>query len=264
MNIDHKTLTLGLLASATMFLPTTLQAQTIDESAYRLADAASLWSTTTNAAGLTLDDRVDRGVAMMEAGHESNDFHRVQEGNQDNGLRFFTERYQHLGRYLYGYGKFDFDMGRTKNRRWSDVRRTYNSNPFISGSEVSGSYDRQDISLTAAVGTTAFGPWRFGLRLDYQLGDLSRLRDPRSRSEMLDYRLAPSLTYSIGHSTLGLEGHYRRYKEKIPDITTVQTDPNLKYYTMTGMENANGVVGGYNGYMREYVDHEFGFRLSCA
>ena len=114
------------------------------------------------------------------------------------------------------------------------------------------------------MGTTAFGPWRFGLRLDYQLGDLSRLRDPRSRSEMLDYRLAPSLTYSIGHSTLGLEGHYRRYKEKIPDITTVQTDPNLKYYTMTGMENANGVVGGYNGYMREYVDHEFGFRLSCA
>ena len=109
---------------------------------------------------------------------------------------------------------------------------------------MSGSYDRQDISLTAAVGTTAFGPWRFGLRLDYQLGDLSRLRDPRSRSEMLDYRLSPSFTYSIGRSTLGLEGHYRRYKEKIPDITTVQTDPNMKYYTMTGMENANGVVGG--------------------
>ena len=173
---------------------------------------------------------------MMEGSHESRGFHRVQEGNQDNSLRFFTERYQHLGRYLYGYGKFDFDMGRTKNRRWSDVRRTYNSDPFISGSEVAGSYDRQDISLTAAVGTTAFGPWRFGLRLDYQLGDLSRLRDPRSRSEMLDYRLAPSFTYSIGRSTLGLEGHYRRYKEKIPDITTVQTDPNMKYYTMTGME----------------------------
>ena len=264
MNIDHKTLTLALLAAFSTFLPATLQAQTIDESSYRLADAASLWSTTANAAGLTLDYLVDRGVAMMEGSHESRDFHRVQEGNQDNSLRFFTERYQHLGRYLYGYGKFDFDMGRTKNRRWSDVRRTYNSDPFISGSEVAGSYDRQDISLTAAVGTTAFGPWRFGLRLDYQLGDLSRLRDPRSRSEMLDYRLSPSFTYSIGRSTLGLEGHYRRYKEKIPDITTVQTDPNMKYYTMTGMENANGVVGGYNGYMREYVNHEFGFRLSYA
>ena len=95
-----------------IILPATLQAQTIDESSYRLADAASLWSTTTNAAGLTLDILVDRGVAMMEGSHESRDFHRVQEGNQDNSLRFFTERYQHLGRYLYGYGKFDFDMGR--------------------------------------------------------------------------------------------------------------------------------------------------------
>ena len=110
MNIDHKTLTLALLAASSTFLPATLQAQTIDESSYRLADAASLWSTTANAAGLTLDFLVDRGVAMMEGSHESRDFHRVQEGNQDNGLRFFTERYQHLGRYLYGYGKFDFDM----------------------------------------------------------------------------------------------------------------------------------------------------------
>ena len=66
MNIDHKTLTLALLAASSTFLPATLQAQTIDESSYRLADAASLWSTTTNAAGLTLDFLVDRGVAMME------------------------------------------------------------------------------------------------------------------------------------------------------------------------------------------------------
>ncbi len=264
MNIDHLSLAPRLLAPALLLFPLSLSAQTVDESSYRLADAISLWTESHNAAGLTLDSITDRGVALIEGTHQSLGYRRVQEGNQDNGLHFFTERYQRMGRYLYGYGKFDFDMGRTKDRRWSDVRRTYNSNPMISGSEVAASYDRQDISLTAAVGTTAFGPWRFGLRLDYQLGDLSRLRDPRSRSEMLDYRLTPSLTYTFGHSTLGLQGHYRRYKEKIPDITTVQTDPNLKYYTMTGMENANGVVGGYNGYMREYVDHEFGFRLSYA
>ena len=26
---------------------------------------------------------------------------------------------------------------------------------------------------------------------------------------------------------------------------------------MTGLENATGTIGGYNGYMREYVDHQF-------
>jgi hypothetical protein len=44
-------------------------------------------------------------------------------------------------------------------------------------------------------------------------------------------------------------------------LTTVQTNPNLAYYTMTGMENATGTIGGYNGYMREYVNHEFGAEL---
>ncbi|MBR1548537.1 MAG: hypothetical protein IJ637_07425, partial [Prevotella sp.] len=41
-----------------------------------------------------------------------------------------------------------------------------------------------------------------------------------------------------------------------------QTDPNLAYYVMTGLENATGTIGGYNGYMREYVDHELGMELS--
>lgn len=44
-------------------------------------------------------------------------------------------------------------------------------------------------------------------------------------------------------------------------MTTVQTNPNLAYYTMTGLENATGTIGGYNGYMREYVNHEFGAEL---
>ena len=56
--------------------------------------------------------------------------------------------------------------------------------------------------------------WGFtgGVRLDYQVGDLSRLRDPRSRSELLDYKLTPSLTYTSGQHTLGISGHYRRRK----------------------------------------------------
>lgn len=264
MNIKHIYNIHRAFAISLLFSPLALHAQAIDESSYRLTDATSLWSLTNNAAGLTLDPTADRGVAYISGSHESRGFHRVQEGTQDNDFTFFTERYQHMGKYLYGYGKFEFNTGRTKGRSWSDVRRTYNSNPYFSGSEVAGSYQRQDINLTAAVGTQAFGPWRFGLRLDYQLGDLSRLRDPRSRSESLNYRLTPALTFSTHRSTIGLEGHYQRYKEKIPDITTVQTDPTLKYYMMSGMENANGVTGGYNGFMREFVNHEFGFRLSYA
>ena len=232
------------------------------QSEYRYDDATQLWRLTDNAAGLTLDSARNRGVAYFDLQHHEGDYRRVQEGGQKNQLEFYTERYQHIGHLLVGYGSFRFDMDRTKDRAWCDVMRPYNANPFFPGSSVSGKYDTQAFDLTAAVGTIQMWGVTAGLRLDYKVGDLSRLRDPRSRSELLDYKLTPSLTYSSGEHTLGLSGHYNRRKEKIPGLTTVQQDPNLVYYQMTGLEQATGTVGGYSGYSREWVDHRLGAELS--
>ena len=232
------------------------------EGQYRYADATQLWRQTGNAAGLALDSSANRGYAQFDLQHCEGDYHRVQEGGQRNQLQFYTERYQKISSLLVGYGSFRFDMDRTKDRAWCDVMRPYNSNPFFSGSSVSGKYDTQQFDLTAAVGTIQMWGFTGGLRLDYSVGDLSRLRDPRSRSELLDYKLSPSLTYSTGNHTIGLAGHYNRRKEKIPSMTTVQQDPDLKYYLMTGMEQAVGTTGGYSGYNREWVDHRFGAELS--
>lgn len=237
-------------------------AQDISIESYKYADETQLWRLSQNAAGLSLDAAENRGVAAFDVSHRSGDFHRVQEGGMNNNLEFFTERYQKIGKYLYGYGSFKFDMGRTKERAWSDVYRSYNSNPFISGSSVFGKYDNQDFELNASVASVPIGQLTFGANLFYKAGDLSRLRDPRSRINLAEYKLAPAVTYAIGSHTLGLTASYDRRKEKLPGLNTVQTDPNLKYYVMTGLENATGTIGGYNGYMREYVDHQFGAELS--
>ena len=243
---------------------------------YKYADASQLWRLTQNAAGMSLDiEKLDssanRGIAYFNYSYKDGDYHRVQEGDMVNQLQFFTERYQQIGKYLYGYGSFDFNMGRTQNRAWSDVLRTYNSNPFISGSSVFGKYDHQNIDLKAKLSSVQLGHLNYGASLDYSVGDLSRLRDPRSRVNLVDYRITPSITYSFDpdekynmKSALGLALHYDRRKEKIPGLTTVQTDPNLMYYVMTGLENATGTIGGYNGYMREYVNHEFGGEVSLS
>ena len=255
---------------------------------YRLSDQQQLWHQTRNAAGMTFDFHTtdstqNRGVAYFDLQHQEGDYHRVQDGGMRNNLQFFTERYQKIGRYLYGYGAFDFNMGRTKQRAWSDVLRSYNSNPFISGSNVFGKYDHQGITLDASLSTIQLGRFTYGANVRYEVGDLSRLRDPRSRINLLDYRLTPSVTYQIKGSraqevqgsrvqgsrvqkfnvqSIGLALHYDRRKEKLPGLTTVQTDPNLQYYVMTGLENATGTIGGYQGYMREYVNHELGGELS--
>lgn len=233
-------------------------------SEYKYDDASQIWRHTDNAAGLALDSARNRGIAYFDLSHLSGNLHRVQEGSSRNDLTFFTESYQKLSDVFYGYGKFQFDLGETKNRAWSDVQRSYNSNPYFTGSSVVGNYSRQNIDLTAALGTKSFNGWRFGVRLDYNLADLSRLRDPRSRSEMLNYKFTPSATYSFGRNTLGIAGHYNRYKEKIDNITTVQTDATQKYYYMSGLENAQGITQGYKGYQREWVNHNFGAELSYA
>lgn len=257
--------TIAALATAPL---SALAQNTTQEGAYRYADATQLWRLTDNAAGLSLDagdaNHYDRGFAEFDLQHSEGDYRRVQEGGQRNQLSFLTERYQRVGKYLVGYGRFLFDMDRTKDRAWCDVMRPYNSNPFFGGSSVRGKYDTQQFDLTAALGTVAFYGFRFGARLDYKVGDLSRLRDPRSRSELLQYRLTPAVTYSLGangHHTIGLSGHYDRRKEKIPNMTTVQQDPNLMYYQMTGLEQTTGLIGGYSGYNREWVNHQLGAAL---
>ena len=256
-----------LTAMTLAVLCTKAQQPLVSIDSYQYADETQLWRLTGNAAGLSLDpEKLDssanRGIAYFNAYHQEGDYHRVQEGGMNNHLEFYTERYQKIGRYLYGYGSFRFDMGRTKNRAWSDVLRSYNSNPYISGSSVFGKYDNQDFELNASLSSIRLGHFTYGASLLYKVGDLSRLRDPRSRINLAEYRLTPAVTYTTGQHTLGLAAHYDRRKEKLPNLTTVQTDPNMVYYVMTGMENATGTIGGYNGYMREYVNHEFGVELN--
>ena len=242
-------------------LPTMAQTPSdslVGEPEYRYKNLTQLWHNTSNAAGLSLDDSPNRGFASIGFNHRGGDYHRVQEGGAMNNMQFFTERYQRLGRYLYSYGKVDFNLGRTKDRSFADQYRPYNSNPYQSGSAIAGSYDHQDFDMVASVGTTDFSGWRFGLQLNYQLGDLSRLRDPRSRSQLLDYRLTPSVSYTMGGHTLGLSGYYDRRKEKMGPLVTVQSDAILTYYLFSGMEYATGTIGGYSSFNREWVNHQVG------
>jgi hypothetical protein len=50
----------------------------------------------------------------------------------------------------------------------------------------------------------------------------------------------------------------------MPSTSTVQDDPNLKYYTFFGVENADGVIGGYKGFQRQYMSNIYGGDLQYA
>lgn len=229
---------------------------------YHLAEAMQLWHNTQNAAALAYDSTENRGVASATLSHTSGDYHLVQEGHSNNRLTTTFDRYQRIGQYLHGYGSFSLDMGRIGGRAWNDWYRAQSANPYTSGSSVLGKYDYQNFSFTASLGTIRLGAMTYGLRLDYGVGDLSRLRDPRSRTTLLDYRLTPSLTWHHKGHTLGIAGSYDRRKEKLLGLTTVQNDAHLMYYTMTGLDQATGGIGAYNAFTRQMVWHNWGFELS--
>lgn len=222
------------------------------------------WVKTQNAAGLTRDTLIEQGIAYFQLEKSDGSYYLVQDGDSYNKLLFVSESFKKIGKYLYGYGKVSFDMGRMFNRSWSDVYRSHNSNPYFSGSSIKGKYDTQNFNLSASLASIDINGFTYGMKLDYNVGDLSRLKDPRSRANLADYRIVPSFTYSFGKHVLGLDAGYHRRKEKIPSITTVQTDPNMKYYILTGMEYVNGVVGGYSGFKRQFVHHEFEGGLSYS
>lgn len=226
------------------------------------ADATQTWHNTLNPAGLTRDSLQKRGTAYFDFQHMEGTHYLVQNGDEENKFTFYADAYQPIGKLLYGYGKMAFEEGREFNRSWSDVLRSHHSNPYFSGSSISAKYDLHNVDLTASLATIDVNNFTFGARLDYKVGDFSRLRDPRSRINLAEYRITPAATYRTGKHIMGLSAHYKRRKEKLVGLKTVQTDAIMKYYTYTGLENAVGSAGGYKSYEREYVDHELGGELS--
>lgn len=240
------------------------------ESSQRYWDSAETWKGSGNAALLSLDALPDHGYAEFSGQRREGSYHRVQEGTSTNSLTFETRRYQKISGLLTGYGSFAFDNSRTKGRAWADVMRPYDATPYYPGSRLPGRYDRQTIAMQAVLATRPLlfrsedgsDGLRAGLDFAYAVSDLSRLRDPRSRSELLDYRLAPALSLTRGGHTVGLSPSYERRKEKIPNMKTVQDDPNLEYYELRGLDQGVGAVGYYKGFSRQWTDHRLGLSLA--
>ncbi|MCI7164195.1 MAG: hypothetical protein MSA19_12490 [Butyricimonas virosa] len=204
----------------------------------RLELVKQLWLPTRNASGLGFDPVADHGDAWFGVFHSSGDYHRAQEGSRVNGLSFLAERYSKIARNLYVWGSFKFTMDRESERAWSDVILKEYTSPYQYGGSVKGSYDRQLFDLKVKFATGSIGRFTFGAEVDYSVGDLSRLRDPRSRVLLADYAIIPSLTYKISEKhALGLDFYYRFRKQHLDNIITVQREKQFEYYLLEGLEN---------------------------
>ncbi len=220
------------------------------------------WLRTGNAAGMVFNQVNKGGFTTLERSFDQGNHHRVQEGSSNSSLRFSSDGYSRFNDNLFARGSFSFVKHDEKDRGWSDVLRTYNANPYIFGSSVRGDYDTQLFDLTLQVYMLPRGRLNAGFTIDYRVADISRQRDPRSRSYFIDYTISPAITYKVSaRSKLGLNAFYRYDKERTPNLTTVQTDPNLQYYTFSGVEYAAGRIGGYRAFQRQFISDYVGVAL---
>lgn len=216
------------------------------------------WLSTNNAAGLDFINFHQHGNSELGYSNEGGNLHRAQEGDGKNGIRFFSERFDKMNKNWMSWGSFEFRMNTEENRTWSNVFNTYNSSPYLFGDSIPGRYDQQTFDLHAKICRKISEKWSAGVSFDYFAGDMSRLRDARTRTYIANYAFAPGTVYKIDDSNLiGATVGFRFEKEKMPSIVTVQNDPEINYYFFLGNENANAVKDAYLGFDRQFINREY-------
>jgi hypothetical protein len=220
------------------------------------------WVGTNNAAGLSFSDFQVHGNTELGYSDTGGSLHRAQEGNRKSGLKFISERFDKISDKWLTWGSFEFQMNNEENRAWSNVFNTYNNSPYLFGDSVKGRYDLQFFDLHAKISRKLNNRWALGIGLDYYAGDMSRQRDARTRTYLVNYAAYPSVVFQLSdNQTLGFTGGFRFEKEKMPGITTVQISPKIDYYFFLGNENSYSLLDGYTGFDRQYVNLDYSLGL---
>jgi hypothetical protein len=141
---------------------------------HELIQLKNPWLNSNNAAGLTILVIPLHGNTELGYNDAGGDYHRAQEGNRLNGLRFVSERYDKIGKNWLSWGSFEFQMNKEKERNWSNVFNTYNSSPYIFGDSIKGNYDTQFFDLHAKLSRKINNQFSLGIGIDYYAADMSR------------------------------------------------------------------------------------------
>lgn len=223
-----------------------------------LESAFQQFLSTNNAAGMGLFQPSTGSQTQIETFYMSGEDHLAQEGSPDYGFDFSTLRYDSFSDKLFMRGSFHYSLDREKERKWSDVMDPWFSIPFIYGNAVAKDYDKHKCGLSFDLYTAPLADWiSVGVRTQYEVADISGLRDPRPRTGYLDYQIVPSVLTSFGAHHLGLDLGYGYSKEKLTGLTTIQSYPNLYYYKMSGLDHVDGAIGGYSGFKRQFYGSRF-------
>ena len=230
----------------------------------------NLWMKTSNPSALSLFDfsangkLISFGTAEVSGDYETGDYRRAMDPSSDYSFNFSADSYNYLN-HIDLYGSFTYTQQTLKGKSYSENYDPYNGNPYIAGSPLQGDYSKQFFAFKVAASSKLL--WqrvRFGVGFDYNVGDLSRYNDPRSRVQLADYSITPGTVIELtSKDRLGVSGTYRFSKEKmLKPVTKSESIDRYIYYTQKGLAEYSET--GLLFFSRRYVGNYGGVELQYS
>lgn len=230
----------------------------------------NLWMKTSNPSALSLFDfsanskLISFGAAEVSGDYEAGDYRMAMDPSSDYSFNFSADSYNYLN-HIDLYGSFTYTQQTLKGKSYSENYDPYNGNPYIAGSPLPGDYSKQFFAFKVAASSILL--WqrvRFGVGFDYNVGDLSRYNDPRSRVQLADYSITPGTVIELtSKDRLGVSGTYRYRKEKmLKPVTKSESIDRYIYCTQKGLAEYSET--GLLFFSRRYVGNYGGVELQYS
>ena len=228
---------------------------------HSLLELQNSWLGSDNPTSIGVKTMPDIGKAQFAGDLMAGNLHRSMESSRMQSWGFGADSYRSL-RHLNLWGDFSFMNRFHSDRQWSDNVDPYNGNPYQVGSKLKGDYTEQSFDFDVKLASHRIADrWHFGLGMKYEVGDLSRLNDPRSRVQFADMSVYPGMAVQLAaHHRLGVNLNYRYRKEKNNKYVSKSAGGNeFMLYRQEGLGVYSNVLS--NHFERRVKGHWYGGAL---
>lgn len=223
--------------------------------------APSLWREAQNPA--TLHSSGLRNYAMTSFGgmNEFGGLKRPQEPLERGVYGFNAEGASAIAEWL-AAGSFAYRRVNDKAVQWLAAENAYDGNPFLLADSVGGDWFRDEVSLSAALGSPEwFGRIALGVQATYAVRQGARRNDARPlyRSRRIDFK--PSLAIRVIDShrlAVAPKWHWRKEENEFAFFTT-QSDWRLYFLRGLGTFNQTTVSSAERNATGDFKGAELGY-----
>lgn len=171
------------------------------------------WTESYNSAGLHFIDF--KSSSYIEAYMNKNSGPLVKYYESDNSFDFGlrTASYTKINKTTF-YGKIDYNNFRGKNMTNSGL--VYPERYLLQvADDVPGKKLWESYELSGGLATELSKRLLFGFQVNYEAGQLAKVKDLRHKTRHLDFEVTSGLIYRVGNFNIGANYYYRKFHEKV-------------------------------------------------